>query len=56
MERYGIVCGALPRDIRQQISEMDLLIAATALAFGPTLVAATSKIPSTWPGLALYQP
>lgn len=38
MERFGIMRGALPRNLRQQIGDMDLIIAATALHHDLTLL------------------
>ena len=38
MERFAIVRGALPRSIRRQIGDMDILIAATALEHDLTLL------------------
>src|SRR5436309_13676791 len=43
LERFGIVRGMLPRIIRQQVGDMDLLIAATALYYGMTLVTRNVK-------------
>lgn len=38
MERFGIMRGALSRNLRQQIGDMDLIIAATALHHALTLL------------------
>lgn len=38
MERFAIIRGQLTRNQRQQVGDMDLLIAATALEHGLTLV------------------
>lgn len=38
MERFGIMRGALPRNLRQQIGDMALIIAATALHHDLTLL------------------
>ena len=56
MEHFGIIRGALPRNIRQQIGDMDLLIAATALHFGLILVTRNIKDFQHISGLLLYQP
>jgi len=56
MERFGIVRGSLPRHVRQQVGDMDLLIAATALHHGLTLVTRNVKDFGLVPGVVLYQP
>ncbi len=56
MERFGILRGTLPRNLRQQIGDMDLQIAATALAFGLTLVTRNLRDYQHVQGLSLYQP
>lgn len=56
MERFGIVRGSLPRNIRQQVGDMDLLIAATALHHGLTLVTRNVKDYQLVPGVVVYQP
>ena len=56
MERFGIVRGMLPRPVRQQVGDMDLLIAATALHHGLTLVTRNVKDFGLVPGVVLYQP
>ncbi len=55
-ERFGIVRGSLPRNVRQQVGDMDLLIAATALHHGLTLVTRNVKDFGLVPGVAIYQP
>lgn len=55
MERFGILRGTLPRNLRQQIGDMDLQIAATALAFGLTLVTRNLRDYQHVQGLSLYQ-
>lgn len=54
-ERFATVRGALPRQLRQQIGVMDLLIAATSLTYGLTLLTRNLKDFRHIPGLALYQ-
>jgi len=56
MEQFGIIRGALPRNLRQQMGDMDVQIAATALSFGMTLVTRNIKDFQHVPGLVLYQP
>lgn len=56
MERFGILRGTLPRNLRQQIGDMDLQIAATALVFGLTLVTRNLRDYRHVQGLSLYQP
>lgn len=56
MERFGIVRGALPRAIRRQVGDMDLLIAATALEHDLTLLTRNLRDFQHIPDLKLYQP
>jgi tRNA(fMet)-specific endonuclease VapC len=56
MERFGIVRGQLPRTIRQQVGDMDLLIAATALHHDLTLLTRNIRDFHHIPHLKLYQP
>ncbi|MBI2907732.1 MAG: type II toxin-antitoxin system VapC family toxin [Chloroflexi bacterium] len=49
MERFALVRGSLPKKRRQQIGDMDLLIAATALHHDPNFLPATSSIFSISP-------
>jgi tRNA(fMet)-specific endonuclease VapC len=56
MERFAKVRGALPRRIRQQIGDMDLLIGATALEHELTLLTRNLKHFQHIPDLKLYQP
>ncbi len=56
MERFAIVRGQLPRPVRQQVGDMDLLIAATALTHGLTLVTRNLRDFSLIPGLSLHRP
>ena len=56
MEHFAIVRGALPRQIRQQIGDMDILIAATALEHDLTLLTRNLKDFQQIPDLKLYQP
>lgn len=55
MERFAKVRGALPRRIRHQIGDMDILIAATALEHDLTLVTHNLKDFQHIPNLKLYQ-
>jgi tRNA(fMet)-specific endonuclease VapC len=55
MERFAIVRGQLPRSLRQQLGDMDLLIAATALTHNLTLVTRNVKDFQHIPGLSLFQ-
>ena len=56
MERFGIVRGQLSRQLRQQIGDMDLLIAATALHHDLTLMTRNLRDFRHIPNLKLYQP
>jgi tRNA(fMet)-specific endonuclease VapC len=56
MERFAQVRGALPRQIRQQIGDMDILIAATCLEHDLTLLTRNRKDFRQIPNLKLYQP
>ncbi len=56
MERFAIVRGQLPRAVRQQVGDMDLLIAATALTHDLTLVTRNLRDFALIPGLSLYRP
>jgi tRNA(fMet)-specific endonuclease VapC len=53
-ERFGVLRGGLPRPHRQQIGDMDLLIAATALVADLTLVTRNVRDFSLVPGLKVY--
>src|SRR5215216_4916055 len=55
VERFGIVRGTLPRSLQQQIGDMDLLIAATALYHDLTLLTRNLRDIQHIPGLKLYQ-
>jgi predicted nucleic acid-binding protein len=55
MERFAIVRGALPRPIRRQLGDMDILIAATALEHDLTLLTRNRRDFQHIPGLTLYQ-
>lgn len=55
LERFGVVRGSLPRHVRKQVGDMDLLIAATALHHGLTLVTRNVKDFGLVPGVVLYQ-
>jgi tRNA(fMet)-specific endonuclease VapC len=54
MERFGIVRGQLTPHQRRQIGDMNLLIAATALTHGLTLLTRNVADFQLVPGLALY--
>jgi tRNA(fMet)-specific endonuclease VapC len=56
MERFAHVRGALPRQIRQQIGDLDILIAATCLEHNLTLLTRNLKDFHKIPNLKLYQP
>jgi predicted nucleic acid-binding protein len=56
MERFGQVRGSLPRQIRQQIGDLDILIAATCLEHDLTLLTRNRKDFHKIPHLKLYQP
>ena len=54
MERFGILRGQLDRQVRQQIGDMDLLIAATALTLDLILLTRNLRDFKLIPGLTLY--
>ena len=54
VERFGIVRGGLPRQLRRQIGDMDLLIAATALTHDLMLLTRNLRDFEHVPGLDLY--
>lgn len=56
MERFAIVRGQLTRNQRQQVGDMDLLIAATALEYDLTLVTFNVRDYRLVPDLALHLP
>ena len=56
MERFAIVRGALPRSVRQQVGDMDILIAATSLEHDLTLLTRNIRDFQHIPDLKLYQP
>ncbi|MHB8646760.1 MAG: type II toxin-antitoxin system VapC family toxin [Thermomicrobiales bacterium] len=53
--RFGAVRGSLPRQIRNQVGDMDLLIAATALHHGLTMITNNLRDYQHVPGLVFYQ-
>lgn len=55
MERFAIVRGQLTRNQRQQIGDMDLLIAATALEHDLTLLTFNTRDFQLIPGVKLHQ-
>jgi predicted nucleic acid-binding protein len=56
MERFAQIRGSLPRPIRQQIGDLDILIAATCLEHNLTLLTRNLKEFQHIPHLKLYQP
>lgn len=56
VERFGIVRGSLASSIRQQIGDMDLLIAATALEHKLTVLTRNVRDFAQIPGLKFHQP
>jgi tRNA(fMet)-specific endonuclease VapC len=56
MERFAHIRGSLPKSIRQQIGDFDILIAATCLAHNVTLLTRNLKDFQKIPNLKLYQP
>jgi tRNA(fMet)-specific endonuclease VapC len=55
MERFAHIRGSLPRSIRQQIGDLDMLIAATCLEHDLTLLTRNLKDFHKIPNLKLYQ-
>jgi tRNA(fMet)-specific endonuclease VapC len=56
MERFAHIRGSLPRHVRQQIGDLDILIAATCLEHNLTLLTRNLKDFQQIPDLKLYQP
>jgi tRNA(fMet)-specific endonuclease VapC len=56
MERFAQIRGSLPRPVRQQIGDLDILIAATCLEHDLTLLTRNRKDFQQIPHLKLYQP
>ena len=54
LERFAVLRGSLPRQHRQQLGDMDLLIAATALTHELTILTGNRRDFTLVPGLALY--
>lgn len=54
LERFAILRGALPRQHRQQLGDMDLFIAATALTHELTLLTRNLRDFTLVPGLSIY--
>jgi len=55
MERFAILRGGLPRGLRSQIGDMDLLIGATALSHNLTLVTRNLKDFENIPNLSIFR-
>jgi tRNA(fMet)-specific endonuclease VapC len=55
MERFGILRGLLPQNLRRQIGDMDFLIAATAMVYDMTLVTRNIRDFQHIPGLRIYR-
>jgi tRNA(fMet)-specific endonuclease VapC len=56
MERFAQIRGNLPKPLRQQIGDLDMLIAATCLEHDLTLLTRNRKDFQQIPDLSLYQP
>lgn len=56
VERFAVLRGGLPRSVRRQVGDVDLLIAATALIHDLVLLTRNLKDFQHVPGLRLYQP
>lgn len=56
IERFAIVRGGLPRQLRHQIGDMDILIASTALVNNLTLVTRNTRDFQHIPGLKIFEP
>lgn len=56
MELFALIRGRLPKRLRQQIGDMDILIAATALHHNLTLLTRNLKDFQHIPDLQIYQP
>jgi tRNA(fMet)-specific endonuclease VapC len=55
MERFAQIRGSLPRPVRQQVGDLDILIAATCLERNLTLLTRNLKDFQHIPDLKLYQ-
>lgn len=55
METFAVIRGGLPRQLRQQIGDMDILIAATALEHDLTLLTRNLRDFQHVPTLRLYR-
>ncbi len=55
MERFAQIRGNLPKPVRQQIGDLDILIAATCLEHNLTLLTRNLKDFQQIPNLKLYQ-
>jgi predicted nucleic acid-binding protein len=56
MERFAQIRGSLPKPVRQQIGDLDILIAATCLEHDLTLLTRNRRDFQQIPHLQLYQP
>lgn len=56
MQRFAVVRGQLPRQLRRQIGDMDLLIGATALTHDLTLLTRNHRDFKRIPDVKLFQP
>jgi tRNA(fMet)-specific endonuclease VapC len=56
MERFARIRDSLPRPVRQQIGDLDILVAATCLEHNLTLLTRNLKDFQKIPHLKLYQP
>jgi tRNA(fMet)-specific endonuclease VapC len=54
-ERFGVVRGSFTRHVRNQIGDMDLLTAATALELGLTLLTRNERHFGLIPGITIYR-
>lgn len=54
-ERFAILRGSVPRPVRNQIGDMDFLMAATAITHGLVLLTRNVRDFGLIPGISLYQ-
>jgi predicted nucleic acid-binding protein len=55
VERFGILRGAMPRNHRQQVGDLDLLIAPTAISHDLTIVTRNIRDFKLIPGVRLFE-